>query len=393
MKKIYIYAKKGLPKMINILDFGVKGDGIANDQPAIQAALDFGEKDIVIPKGTYIVNDAIKIPSHRHIHADSDARIIFVYKRKPVQGDFLLTNSDEEDGNEDITVEGGVWDGGLGREFNVKPRDLYEIGAASCACLNFVTVKNLRLLNLTVANSMAFYIRLSRVRGFELKNIGLTSDTLGPNQDGIHFGGYCRDGVVENIRALVKGQTNDDLLAFNADDSLFRHENRGLACGPIENIVCKNIYAEDCHSAIRFASVTSPIKHIRIENITAGCRCNGINMDAARYCRTPLFKEESAPNGVGNVSDVKISDCTFYFTEGAFDSTNLIVAEEHCDGFEITNLRRPPEKDLRPEYPTVLARNLTHQKIVADGKETVLTEKSRECTIFGEISHLIFEKL
>ncbi|MBO4392222.1 MAG: hypothetical protein J5816_02845 [Clostridia bacterium] len=379
--------------MINVLDFGAKGDGIVNDRPAIQAALDFGEKEIFIPSGTYIVNDTIKIPSHRYIHADTDARIIHVYTRKPVYGDFLLTNYDAEDGNEDITVEGGIWDGGLGREFNVKPNDLYEIDAASCACINFVSVKNLKLLNLTVANPMAFYVRLSRIRNFELKNIGLTSEKRGSNQDGIHFGGYCRNGVVENIRALVKGQPNDDLLAFNADDSLFRHENRGLACGPIENIVCKNIYAEDCHTAIRFASVTSAIKHIRIDNITAGCRCNGINMDAARYCRTPLFREESAPNGVGNVSDVIISNCTLYFSDNAFDSTQLIVAEEHCDEFEIINFQRPSERDSRPEYPTLLARNLTHQKVIADGRETLLTEKAQECLLFGEISNLRLDKL
>ncbi len=379
--------------MINVLDFGAKGDGIVNDGPAIQAALDSGEKEIFIPRGTYIVNDTIRIPSHRCIHADTNARIIHVYTRKPIYGDFLLTNADVEDGNVDITVEGGIWDGGLGREFNVKPNDLYEINAASCACINFVSVKNLKLLNLTVANPMAFYVRLSRIRNFELNNIGLTSEIRGSNQDGIHFGGYCRDGVVENIKALVKGQPNDDLLAFNADDSLFRHENRGLACGPIENIVCKNIYAEDCHTAIRFASVTSEIKHIRIENITAGCRCNGINMDAARYCRTPLFREESAPNGVGNVSDVIISNCTLYFSDSAFDSTQLIVAEEHCDGFEIINFHRPPEKDSRPEYPTLLARNLTHQKVIAEGKETLLTEKSQKCIVRGEISNLRLDKL
>lgn len=373
--------------MINVIDFGAKGDGKHNDYVALQAAISAGERDIFIPAGTYVVDQPLQIPSHRHIHADKDARVVFIASKPMVQTDYLLTNADVEDGNEDITIEGGVWDGGLGHELNQKSDDIYEIGSASGACLNFITVKKLRLLNLTVANSIGYYIRTGRISQFEFRDIVLESERINPNQDGVHFSGYCRDGIVENVRA-GKGQTNDDLLAFNADDSIQRQENRGLTCGPIENIVCRNIYAEDCHTAIRFSSITSAIRNITIENLYAGVRYYAINMDALRYCKVPLFREESAPNGVGNVSNIKITNMTSFFSQSSKSSEGLIVLEQHCNDVELINFSRPMDKDARPENPTLTARYLTHQTIEADGEITTLTDKQQNCVISGDMHSL-----
>ncbi len=317
--------------------------------------------------------------------ADGEARVVFVASRPMTQTDFLLTNADTEDGNEDITIEGGIWDGGFGRELNRKSSDIFEIGSTSGTCLNFITVKGLRLLDMTVTNPVAYYIRLGRVRDFVIRDIRFASDMMGFNQDGVHFSGYCRDGLVENVRAITKGQTNDDLLAFNADDSIQRQENWGLTCGPIENITCRNIYAEDCHTAIRMASITAPIRHIRIENLYAGCRCMGINMDGLRYCKTPLLIETSAPHGVGDISDVVITDMTAFYTAATLKTPALIDLEEHCGGVELVNFSRPMEKDASPETPTLLARNLTHQTITADGKEVSLTDKQMKCELYGDI--------
>ncbi|MBR0463096.1 MAG: hypothetical protein IJJ23_01760 [Clostridia bacterium] len=379
--------------MIDVRTFGAAGDGACNDYPAIQAALDAGARDICIPAGTYLVSDPLKVPSHRHIHAEEATRVIFAPSRPMRQGDFLLTNADTEDGNEDITLEGGVWDGGYGRPNNKKPGEIFEIGSPSGTCLNFVTVKGLKLANLTVANPVGYYIRLGRVRGFEIRDIRFASDVPGPNQDGLHFGGYCRDGLVENMRAVTKGQTNDDLLAFNADDSIQRQENRGLTCGPIENIVCRNIFAEDCHTAIRMASITSPIRHIRIENLTAGCRCMAVNMDALRYCRSPLLVESSAPNGVGDVSDVRIENMTVWFTPSENRPDALLDIEEHCDGVEFASFSRPAERDAHPETPTILARHLTRQTVIADGQQTRLTDKTQTCALQGDIASIRLDRI
>ncbi len=373
--------------MISVKDYGAVGDGKHNDYIAIQAALAAGDRDIYIPSGTYMIDQTLKVPSHRHIHADATARIVFIASKPMTEDDFLITNSDIEDGNEDITLEGGIWDGGFGHEYNQKPRDIYTINSTSGACLNFIFVKNLNLLRLTVANPIGYYIRMGRLNRFEINDITLTSDLMNPNQDGIHFSGFCRNGLVENVRCS-DGQTNDDLLAFNADDGIQRQENRGLTSGPIENIVCRNIYAENCHTAIRMSSITSPIRNILIENLYAGVRAYAINMDALRYCRVPLFAENAAPNGVGNVSNITITNMTAFFTSKATNTSCLIVMEQHCNNVELINFSRPMDKDAFPAVPTLRARYLTHQTIEADGKVSRLTEKEQVCLVNGDLRSL-----
>lgn len=44
--------------MVNVKNYGAKGDGVTNDQPAIQAALDTGY-DVYIPPGTYAVTSSL----------------------------------------------------------------------------------------------------------------------------------------------------------------------------------------------------------------------------------------------------------------------------------------------------------------------------------------------
>jgi hypothetical protein len=77
--------------------------------------------------------------------------------------------------------------------------------------------------------------------------------------DGIHLDGDCRFGKISNMR----GATNDDLIALNADDN----EIESPCFGPIEDISIDGIYAKDCHSAIRFLSSGSPVRRISVSNV------------------------------------------------------------------------------------------------------------------------------
>jgi len=55
-------------EVVNVLDYGAVGDGIANDTTAIQAAIDTG-KNVFLPEGTYLINAALTV--------DSAGQIIF----------------------------------------------------------------------------------------------------------------------------------------------------------------------------------------------------------------------------------------------------------------------------------------------------------------------------
>ncbi|MBQ7404403.1 MAG: endopolygalacturonase [Lentisphaeria bacterium] len=339
---------------VNIREFHAVGDGTADDTNAIQKALDCGSGTVVIPRGDYRITGTLLVSSHTRIEADPDARIFSCGDTPKKQGDFLLSNRDTEHGNTNIVIHGGVWDGNNQGKYNTKNPDLFAPDAWSGTVLNFFNVTNLILEDLIVANSVVFYTRFGKIDNFVIRNIGFRSEKPGFNQDGLHFSGYVRNGLIENVSALTPGQTTDDMLALNADDSLERLENRGLLRGPIENLTFRNIYAENCYTAIRMLSVTAPIRNIRFENIKAGCRCFAINMDAARYCMTPLFDEKDYPEGVGKISNIVIDGMEVW--KSGECSLPLIRNESNSENITVRNFKRINELDTQPDVPTIQSR-------------------------------------
>ena len=375
-----------LAATVNVRDLGAKGDSKADDSAAIQSALDNKSRPLVvfIPDGNYRIVTTLKVPSGVNIKATAKARLFVCGETPHKRGDFLLANANPAGGDSDISIEGGVWDGNNQGRLNKKDPDLFNTNAWSCATLNFRNVKRLRLVDMTLANSVTYNIRMCQLDGFEIRHIRFSSARKAYNQDGLHFNGEVRHGVVTDIRAISKGQTNDDLLALNADDSLSRLENLDMVCGPIEDIVFRDIYAEDCHTAVRLLSVFSPIRDIRIENITAGCRCYAINADAARYCRTPLFKDRDRPNGVGLLQNVTIRGMTAWAT--AKSPNPLCCLESNTDGLRLEKFKRDLPKDADRARPFLQIRNIAPVALTGtqDGKPVSLSLGNREDRVFPD---------
>ncbi len=343
--------------LFNVRDFGTSGDGHADDSPAIQRALDAAEGlngggTVYIPAGTYRIGKTLYVGNDTTIRCDSGARLFLCEKQPKRRGDFLLSNRDPENGNRNIAVYGGTWDGNFDGKNNTKPADLFDPEGWSGSTLNFVNVKNLTLSGLAMRNSVVYYIRMAKLDGFVIRDISFASERAAFNQDGLHFGGEVRHGVIENITA-EPGQTNDDMIAFNADDSMVRLENHDLCCGPIEDITVRGVYAENCYTGFRMLSVNSPIRDIRMEDIYLGCRHFAINMDGARHCRTPLIREGEKQNGSGHIENITIDRMTVWTTEKNGERA-LILSETELGNFRITNFFRDTAKDTAPEKPTLL---------------------------------------
>ena len=377
-------------KRVNVRDFGAAGDGVKDDRAAVQAALD-GADSVYIPEGTYRIAGTLFIKSHAHILAEPSARLVHCASFPKKRGDFLITNRDPETGNIDISIAGGIWDGNFDGKNNTKAQDLFNPKASSGATMNFMNVKGLHLNDFTVANSVTYYLRMCRIEDFTITGISFAAEQLSFNQDGLHFAGGCRNGKVENIKAITYGETNDDLIALNADDSLQRIENLDLVCDVIENISFKNIYAENCHTAIRMLSINNPIRDITFDDVYAGCRVYAINMDAARYCRTPLFAEKDFPAGVGCIDNILIKNLKLYSTNS--QSTNpLICCETLTDRFTIEKLERIVTKDKNLKLPLAMIRNVSDTTVdyeIGDEWEKIsLAEHGEAATITDRITRL-----
>jgi hypothetical protein len=358
-------------KTVSVTAFGARGNGIQDDYAAIQAALDSGAGEIVIPMGIYPISRTLLVSSHTAIKADRGAKLVLIGERKK-RGDFLLTNKDVKNGNKDICITGGIWDGNNQAPENAKP-DIFDKNGYSGAVLNFVHVDGLSLCNMVIANSTTYYIRMCRLHNFTIENIDFISDEFGVNQDGLHFGGDVRHGTVRNIRALSYGQTNDDMIALNADDSVERVENLDLLRDTIEDITFDGIYAENCHTIIRILSVTAPIRNIRFKNIYGGFRCYAINADGARYCRTPLFREDDLPDGCGCLENIRFEGFTCRPITALPDDfggthskpTCAIMMESAADHIVLNDFSMIRESTAEA-IPALRMTNVVHQAIIAD---------------------------
>lgn len=346
-------------------------DGISDATDVLQSLLDRGGK-IEIPQGSYRITRTLRVFSDTDIVAHCQARLFLCGDTPKKAGDFLITNSDFENGNCNISITGGIWDGNNQGAMNDK-KDIFDLTGYSGTVINFCNVRCLSLRNMILANSVTYNIRMAKIEDFVIEDIGFVSDVPGYNQDGLHFNGYCRNGIVRRITALSKGQTNDDMIAFNADDSMERVENVGMVRGDIENITVEDIYAENCHTLIRLLSVTAAIRNITIRNIWGGYRCYAVNADAARYCRTPLFKDEEEAEGVGYIENVTIDG--LYCSP--MDNSPAIALETNCKQFLVRNFRMAT---VNPNVPALVAKNLAPTDITANaksyriaGKEDVLT--------------------
>ncbi|MFW6282034.1 MAG: glycosyl hydrolase family 28-related protein [bacterium] len=353
-------------KGINVRKLGAKGDGKKDDSVFIQKALDSDYELIVIPEGIYKIKSTLKVDSNKHIRAHPQAKIILGNKAAKYKNDFLLTNKNHKTGNSNIVIEGGIWDGnnknnprgGDESRGYVKANEAEEDNQYTGVMMNFFNVDNLKLKSLVLTNPEAYYSRFCKVSNFHIEDIEFECDSFRPNQDGVHFGGYCKNGVIRDIKAEGSSITNDDLVALNADDVNTRAQNLGKLNGPIENIRIENIRADDCHSFVRLLSVFSPIKNISIKGIKGGFRNNVLNMDAARYCRVPVVDENSKEfnSPLGEIKDINIEEVEVYVTK---EDSNFIRMETRVDNFNIYNFQRNRNTEIESEGSTINLKYLT----------------------------------
>ena len=322
---------------VNIRSLGAAGDGV-HDESSVFADILRDHRNIYIPAGEYMVSETILIPSDTTIRADKMAHIFRKEHTQTRRRDYLLSNADIENGNENITITGGIWDGNCSIED--RGDDLFNQASITGVLLNFRKVKGIMLSNMTLSNPLCYYTRFCEAENVTAERIRLSSDRILPNQDGIHLAGFCRNFTIREIFG-ERNCPNDDFIALNADDSMRRQECFDSLCGPIEDICIENVHSELCHCFIRLLSVNSSIKNIRVNNVTGACKTYAVNLDAARYCRTPLFSDADHPEGVGKIENVLIEDIAVTHGESP---DPFICLESNCDSLTVKNFENTGEQ-------------------------------------------------
>ncbi|MFH1499799.1 MAG: glycosyl hydrolase family 28-related protein [Verrucomicrobiota bacterium] len=348
----------------SVLDHGARADGLADDGNAFQRALDQGPGTVRVPAGRYLIGRVLRIGSGTRLAVDPGATLRLADGVCTTPDDYFLTNANPAAGDTNIVIEGGRWDGN--NAGNARPAGLFDFGCSG-AMMHFQNVRGLRLADLHLHDAEAYHVRLTQVRDFHVERIRFSADRVRPNNDGIHLGGHCEDGVIRDIKGLHFGVTGDDMVALNADDALTRTEVKGMTNGPIRNILIEDVEAQGCHSFVRLLSVVSPIENIRIRGVRGTCEVAAINCDAARGCRVPVFDEKNPPfaDGVGFLRNIDAAD----FTVGKSHANDiaLLRLETRMEHFRIIDFTRDLAADQAPATPTLRLRHVAPRALAIDG--------------------------
>ena len=322
----------------------------------LQQLIDAGES---IPAGTHSTT-GLRLRSGQRIVCEPGARIVFADGAGRTRDDFLLRCHDAEN----VTIEGGVWDGNCAR--NKRGPDTPD--SYTGVMLDFIRCRNLTLRNLTLRDAVSYHVRLGETHGFRIENIQFEAAHRSPNQDGIHLGGDCSEGVITDITARGPYVTNDDLVALVADDACHRAQNLGMICGPIRNVRVERISADDCHSLVRLASVRHWIEDVVVRDVTGGAQQCAVNADALRYCMVPVFdaKDPRFAAGVGLLKNVTLENFHVFKTKPA--GHPLFLLETRMQNFVVKNARRDTGRDQLPNAPFLRIRGIETEAATLDGQ-------------------------
>jgi polygalacturonase len=334
---------------VSVTEFGAVGDGVADDAPAIQRALDSPSAVVTIPEGTYIIGDTLLLDSGQTLYAHPEAILRLADGAAKDVHDFLITNRAHDAGNSHLSMIGGIWDGN--NEHNARGSD-GDPNACTGVAINFVNVSHLAIRDLTVRNPDSFSIRLGEVRHFKVENIRFDHPVSRPNQDGVHVGGFSEHGVLRNLRALTPNTTNDDMVALNADDDVERCLNLGMKRGPIRNIHVDGVYAESVYTFVRLLSETQPVENITIRNVKGGCRMYVINMNNWRFDKRK-----------GAIRNVRVDDVDV-IKAGPDNDRPLIIIQLQVHDLVIRNFHRDVSDSNTA--PTLLIANSAEKDLSLD---------------------------
>ena len=252
---------------------GVVGDGVHDDTIGIQTALDKGWPLVSLPPtpAHYLIRRPLRIHSRQTLMLDR-----FTMIRLADRSDCpMLANADPAGGNQGITVIGGIWNmANLSQSLceyqqTQNWQGAYDPERYLGVLMRFDNVTDLCLRGLTLKDPVTFGTQLGNLDRFTIEDITFDYNLQRTNMDGIHVHGNSRQGRIANL----KGATNDDLVALNADDGGMFEMSRG----PIEDVSVEDVFSQDGYTAVRLLSAGSPLRRVRLANLFGTYRHNVVS--------------------------------------------------------------------------------------------------------------------
>lgn len=192
-------------RVFNIRDFGAKGDGIALDTAAVQAAIDACNRDqggtVLVPAGVFVIG-TVELKSNVTLHLAAQGKLLGSADGKqyhaadaiPLGGDTTLSDGNVgllfAVGADNITIEGPGTIDGQGAQFRSPAKGVAPPAGISGPHrpyhLLFYQCKNLTVRDIYLYKSAFHSVRVIQCEFVKLEGLHINSRVIS-NNDGFHF--------------------------------------------------------------------------------------------------------------------------------------------------------------------------------------------------------------
>jgi hypothetical protein len=261
----------------SVRDYGAKGDKTANEQAAIQAAVDAchqaGGGEVLVPTGNYLVGKLI-LKSNVTLRLEAGATIWATDKMEDYDqpspgpsdnGPCLI----EADGQENIAVVGTGTIVGTGQaELARRNGDGVEGGpnqwpAHRFGVMHFVHCQNVRLRDIEILFSSRHTVKFNECENVSVIGLAILNNYLRIETDGID--------PISSKNVLIS-----NCHIVSGDDCICLKTERGI---PLENLVVDNCLLESDASAVKFGTGTyGDFRDVKVSNCVIRNSAVGIGL-------------------------------------------------------------------------------------------------------------------
>jgi polygalacturonase len=252
-------AGRGVSAMFNIRDYGAKGDKIANDSPAIQAAIDAchqaGGGEVIVPAGNYFSGQVVmksdvtlNLENGATIWESGDIKDFSPNPRKGEHGYWLAATNEE---NIVLCGDGRIVGTGqdeLGRRAGAAkiPNPAHRFGI-----IHFTGCRNVRLREVNIRDSEAHAVVFTECKNVFVDGVTIVNNYFRVNTDGIDPDS-CTNVFISNCY-IVAG-----------DDCICPKTESGRT---LENLVVNNCVLESISAAFKLGTGSSgDFRDIKVSN-------------------------------------------------------------------------------------------------------------------------------
>jgi hypothetical protein len=305
-------TRKKIMTTINILDFGAVGDGVTNDAPAVQAAInacaESGGGRVVVPSGLVFLIGSIMLKNNVDLHLERGA----ILDGSPRPEDYTerfqvsaLSSGEISDDSQEsyiligardahnIAITGSGTVRGGGRHFIESDTGyIYRCPDARPFTVFFIHCEDVTLRDTTFTDAALWCIRLTGIDRATISGIRIDTDLKYPNADGIDLD-RCRQVRISDCEI----SSGDDAISLKTCEEFPEY-------GPTEDIVITNCTLQSTSSAIVIGvDAVDDIRNVVVSNCVIRSSHRGLSVNLGQE---------------GNFENILFSDCiveTRHFAE------------------------------------------------------------------------------